>query len=88
MNTKTLKLKHPVQHGETTITELTFRRPKAKDFRPFPAKPQLGDILDLAGRLCAQPKSVIDELDVEDMTEVNELVGGFMPSGPETGNEQ
>lgn len=82
---KTLKLKEPVQFGSETIAELTLRKPKAKDFRKMPAAPGVGDLLDLAARLAAQPPSVIDELCVEDMEAVLDAVSGFMPSGPATG---
>ena len=85
--TKVVKLKEPIEFGSQTITELAFRRPKAKDFRQFPGTPNMGDILDLAGRLCGQPKAVIDELDVVDMTEVARVVEGFIPAGRGTGTE-
>lgn len=82
----TIKLKVPIQFGTQTISELTFRKPKAKDFRRLPAGPaSMGDILDLVGQLTAQPKAVIDELDVDDMSEVCGMVESFMPSGPATG---
>jgi hypothetical protein len=80
-------LRKPIKFGEETIMELELRDPKAKDFRKFPMQPTMGDILDLAGHLAGQPKQVIDELGVKDMTEVLEIVGAFFPSGPETGTE-
>lgn len=72
-----LELKEPIVHGSEKIESLEFRKPKAKDFRGLPAQPNTGDLLDLAGRLCGQPKSVIDELGVEDMKEVLTVVGNF-----------
>jgi hypothetical protein len=82
---ETLKLKEPVQQGSEIISELKFRAPKAKDFRRLPSNPQTGDILDLAGRLCGQPPSMIDELGMEDMKAVLEVVGNFMEPGQQTG---
>lgn len=81
----TVKLKSPVRLGSQVVDELVIRRPKAKDFRRFPAEPNTGDLLDLAGQLCGQPRPVMDELDLEDFTEVMRIVGGFMPGGPGTG---
>ena len=81
----TVKLREPIPFGSETITELTLRKPKAKDFRRMPMSPGIGDLLDLAGQLSAQPKAVIDELGPEDMQEVLERVGDFFPSGRGTG---
>ncbi len=84
----TLKLKEPIPFGSETISELVIRKPKAKDMRRMPAKPCMGDILDLLGALAGQPKVVIDELGMEDMTAASEVVEGFMPGGRGTGTEQ
>jgi hypothetical protein len=80
-----VKLKEPIAFGSETITELRLRKPKAKDFRRMPMTPGVGDLLDLAGQLSAQPKPVIDELGAEDLMEVLECVGGFFPGGLGTG---
>lgn len=87
MDSKTVKLKEPIQHGSDTITELTLRKPKAKDFRKLPLEPNFGDILDLIARLAGQPPSVIDEMAAEDLTEVADHVAGFMPAGLGTGTK-
>lgn len=79
-------LHEPIQFGEQTITELTIRKPKAKDFRALPLDMKMGDILDLVGRLTGQPKAVIDELGIEDLQEVSSLVEGFVPGGRATGH--
>lgn len=83
--TTTVTLAEPIQFGTERIDALTFRRPKAKDFRAFPMDPKFGDILDLAGKLAAQPKAVMDELGVEDLGKVMDLVGSFVPGGHATG---
>lgn len=80
-----LVLKEPVTFGSELVTIFRFRRPKAKDFRRLPMEPGLGDMLDLVGSLSGQPKAVVDELGVEDMSRVLEVVGDFMPGGRRTG---
>ena len=86
MDPITIKLEHPVEHGSEIISELVFqRRMKAKDMRALPMKPDLGDLLNLVGRLTAQPPSVIDELDPADVMKAVEVVNGFLPGGPATG---
>jgi len=82
-----LKLKEPILWGSETISELTIRAPKAKDIRKLPEKPNTGDIIDLAGRLCGQPPPVMDELSIEDTKAVLQVVGNFMDGGPATGNK-
>lgn len=81
----TVKLKEPIAFGTETITELSIRKPKAKDFRGLPMQPAFGDLLDLAGRLSGQPRPVIDDLGAEDVMEVLNVVGNFMPGGRGTG---
>jgi hypothetical protein len=83
--TITLKLKESIQQGTEQISELLVRKPKAKDIRKLPADPKTGDILDLAGRLCGQPPSVIDELCMEDTMELLDIVGNFIQPGQKTG---
>jgi hypothetical protein len=81
-----LTLKHPIKFGSEMITELTFRKPKAKDFRSFPAgTPTMGDILTLVGHLANQPDTVVDELSVEDMAAVSKVIDSFT-GGQETGS--
>jgi hypothetical protein len=47
--------------------------------------PTMGDILDLVGQLTGHPRAVIDELGVEDLSEVSARVEGFIPGGRPTG---
>lgn len=82
---ETYTLKEPVEFGKEKIEKLEFRAPKAKDFRKLPLQPNMGDMLDLAGRLANQPPSVMDEISAEDMMRVLDIVGKFMPDGPATG---
>lgn len=83
---KVLKLKEPIQFGSDTIDQLEIRKPKAGDMRSMPTEPKMTDLLDLGGRLCGQPPSVINELGIEDMMMLLEIVGNFIPTGRRTGN--
>jgi hypothetical protein len=81
-----VKLKYPVNQGTETINELRFeRRLKARDFKGLSQEARMDEMLVLAGRLCAQPPSVIEELDAEDMLSVMEVIGDFLPGGLQTG---
>lgn len=84
---KTLTLKTPVKHGSEVITVLEVREPKAKHLRELPVggEQRYGHMLDLASKVTGQPKSVIDELSVEDVRNVLEIIGGFLSVGQETG---
>lgn len=77
-------LKKPIAFGSETITELSFREPKAQDMRMMPLKATTGDILDLAARLSGQLPSTLGELCMEDYQAVMEVVGSFFTTGPET----
>jgi hypothetical protein len=83
----TIKLREPIQFGTQLVDELTLRKPKGKDFRRLPMDMKMGDLLDFAGVLANQPKAVIDELGVEDLAEVMNVVGGFIPGGRGIGTE-
>jgi len=77
----TIKLSSPIHAGSEPIQELVVREPKAKDMRTLPSAPTTGDLLNLAGKLCAQPPSVIDQLSIPDMQKVLEAVSSFFPDG-------
>lgn len=81
------KLKDPIQNGTELISELSFRKPLAKDIRRMPITPSTGDMLDLAGALCGHPPSVIDKMSIDDTMGVMGIVGSFMQGGQETGNK-
>lgn len=84
-STKKLFLSAPVNQGSEEITVLTVRKPFAKDLRSLPLEPNMGDFLNVAARLCDQPPSVIDKLEVQDAMALVEVVSGFIPDGPATG---
>lgn len=87
MDSKTLKLKHPIKYGSEEIQELTFKKPKAKDLRGLKIGSTLtmGDIIDLGAKMSGNAPSVLDELEVDDLMEVAEIVGNFIGSSQETG---
>ena len=89
LKVKEIKLREPIQFGGSSelISVLHVRKPKAKDIRDLPVEPSTGDILNLAGRLCGQAPSIIDELCIEDCSELLETVGNFIVPGPRTGNK-
>ncbi len=79
-------LKHPASFGQEQITELEFRRPKARDLRQLPmGEMKAGDLLDLAARLAEVPPSLLDELAAEDAMAVMALAGGFTEASRKTG---
>jgi len=93
MEDKTFPLTRPITVGSEEITELTFTdRPKAKHFRGITigrgGAIAMGEMLDLAGRLCSQPPSVMDELSPVDMMRVMEVVTRFLPDSLTTSTMQ
>lgn len=86
MQPKTITLRHPVVHGAESITELTFSRAvKGKDLRGLPLSMGFEHLLILAGRLCGQPPSVMEQLEGEDLLTVVETAGVFFAPGRPTG---
>lgn len=84
------RLANTIQVGSETIAELTFSPIKGKHLRGivFSSKGMLfDDLLTVAGRLCKQPPSVMDEIEGEDLEEVLEIVSGFISSGRKTGKK-
>jgi len=84
---KKLVLSEPVEHGSETVTELIYRRPKGGDIRKIPTEPNMGDLIDLAGRLCGREPSFMNELDIIDVMASVEIVSGFLSSGRKTGKK-
>lgn len=71
------KLKEHINHGSEKITEFILDTPKAKHVRSMPAKPGMGAVLNIIGKLANQPNSVIDELGFEDMNVLAEYFSAF-----------
>ncbi len=68
-----VKLRHPVDLGKDEhITELTFQRGKTSHIRGMALgeKVLTDQLITVAARLCGHPVRVIEELDVDDASEV------------------
>lgn len=87
LKVKEMKLREPIQVGTELISKLIINKPKAKHIRSLPVQPSTGDILDLAGKLCGQPPSTIDELSIEDCKELLDIVGDFIEPGQTIGKK-
>ena len=79
-----VQLSHPLQVGETTVNEVTIRRPKVKDLRALERLrgPGAGDIdqgVAMAAMLCDLPLEAVDEMDATDFTAISEVIAGFFP---------
>ncbi len=83
----TIKLRQPIEFGKETIDEIVLRPPVGKDFRDLPMRDGylLDTLLVMAERLSGRPSSVIDRLGGDDLMEVLDVAGGFMPGGATTG---
>lgn len=81
----TIPLVKPVKFGEETITELRIREPVGRDFRTLDPRQPMGMVLDLAAILAGVSPKVIDQLGAADTMAVFEMVSGFLPASPKTG---
>lgn len=89
MEVAKITLKHPIQFGSETVSELTFRRPKAGDMRGIKINAagdmSFDDMLTVAQRVTGRPPAVINEIDLEDLKPVFDVIGGFIKAGHQTG---
>lgn len=84
----TQSLKEPVTVGSETVTELKFKKPKAKHLKALRlGNADMSDMLTIVSRLTGQPSTVVEELSWEDALEAVAFVGKFLPAGPETGEK-
>jgi hypothetical protein len=85
---KVYTLKVPIEFGKEIIEHLEIQRVKAKHMRGLPLHPGFDDMLDLLGKLSGRPKTVIDELDFDDVQDLMEYLGDALgnsqPSGKDT----
>jgi nitrate reductase gamma subunit len=92
---ETYELKHPivlrtrVQGGaeaETTTTEVTVRRMKAKDLRMLDTvQGKFTQSLAIIAALTGLSAKAVDEMDGEDIEGLGEIIGDFFPGRQETG---
>jgi hypothetical protein len=82
-----LVLKHPYQYGkDMQVTEINYRRPKAKDLKKIkPHQLETGDLIDLFAAISDRSPPCIDEMDSEDTMEAIAIVSTFLAGGQETG---
>jgi hypothetical protein len=84
----TLKLEHPFQWGEhEKKTELVFtRRLKGKDMKGIQTNSiKMDDMMVMLSRLTGEARTVIEELDGEDLFAATEVLNSFLPHGPASG---
>lgn len=83
-----VKLRKPIESGNSTITQLTFRPMKAKDLRRVKSSDSgMESTLKMAGWLSGQVDVVIDELEGADLAEVLAIVNSFFLAIQETGEK-
>jgi len=81
-----IPLSHPITYGDSTLSVLQLRRPKAGDFRGLKGMDKPFDmILDFAATLSDLSPAIIDRIDVEDMPKLIEVVSGFLGTSLATG---
>lgn len=83
--TQELKLKYPIQVGPETVTTLQLRRLKAKDMRVMDRSSGMDAMVQLAVAATGRTSGEIDELDAEDFSALQEVIGGFLAPGRKTG---
>ena len=82
-----MKLEHPIEFAQRSISTLTFREAKAKEMRGIKGDMTFGDLLDIGGSLCAEPRTVMDKLHPVDARRVVDHVGKALGPGRLTSEE-
>jgi hypothetical protein len=81
-----LTLKHPFPFGSRQVTEIRYRRPKAKDLKKIrPDQLETGDLINLFASISNEQPPVVDEMDAIDTMSAIALVSNFLAGGQETG---
>lgn len=81
-------LKHPVQIGTETISQVKFGKIKGKHMRSLPGVKEaytMGTIMDLAAKVMGESSAVLDEMEAEDVMGVCEIVGEMLGAGQTIG---
>lgn len=86
--TVTLKLSEPIKYGKDTVYEqLIFKKPKAKHIKKMDLQNlKMEDVMGLAGKLCGEAPSVLDELGMTDLFALGDVINYFLPDGDSPGN--
>lgn len=82
-----VKLQYPVSMGTENITQVMLSRPKGKHLKKIGASPSMEDMINIAQKVSGEAAWVFDDMDAVDVLKCAEVIGGFLASGPETGNE-
>ncbi|MCY4121430.1 MAG: phage tail assembly protein [Acidobacteria bacterium] len=83
MESKTVKLRYPVEVDGTKYSELSMRRPLVGDLRAAQRSAGGGATADdteiaLFTNLCEVPPALWDKMDLGDYLQVQEAYGGFL----------
>lgn len=78
-----IKLKKPLMHGDEQITELKImREPVAGDLaETSEGQVCVGDTLRVLSRITSLPLSVVNQLKLTDLGQVNAVMGDFLADG-------
>lgn len=82
-----LQLKFPVQFGDETFNELTFKRLKARHLAGLPAKPAMKDMFKLLSESTGLLPAQINELDAADTMAALEFISDFLGLGAQITEE-
>jgi len=87
MSEKIITLSVPIQHGTQTLSELSLRKPLARDLRGFSWQEltKFNVLEELLAKLSGLPLSVIGTLDCADYFACLKVLNDFLLSSPETG---
>lgn len=88
MHTVTIDLEHPVMHGTQEVTQLVLQGPlRGKHLKGIPLDTITFDhVLLIAGRMCGQVPTVMEQLQGDDLMRVIQETSGFLSGGRTTGN--
>lgn len=78
-----VSLHFPLKSGKETLSELTIRRPRAKDLRKMESAKggAIDKALSMLADLSGRPRSEVDEMDASDVELVTEVMG-FLQQPP------
>jgi len=78
-----IKLKKPLMHGDEQIAEIKItREPVAGDLaETAEGKMLIGDTLRVLSRISNLPLSVVNQLKLPDLGQVNVVMGSFLEDG-------
>lgn len=86
-NAQTVALSVPIMVEGKSISEISIRRPKARDLKAFDQAKggEMTKMFALIERLSNVPESSLDDLDLDDFAKVSVIVNGFFEPFLRTG---